>query len=275
MGIDQMKHPDEYELMVHHYGESGDGLEIASHLATCGDCRARFQALERTLALVNLAPVPERSGDYGKEVWRRLVPDLPKPPVKATARDWLRKTIKDRLAIPSFPRWAWVGGLALLVVCAFLAGRQWKPGASDGRLESASLTRAVASGGRERVLLMEIGDHLERSQRALIELINSRTNGVVDLSFEQALARQLVDVNRLYRQTAARLGEVGLAGVLEELEHTLIEIANSPAKLSPAEFAGLRSRLETDDVLFKAKVVGSQLRERERHTARELAAKRS
>jgi hypothetical protein len=275
MGIDEMKHPDEYELVVHHYGETGDNGEIAGHLAACEACRARFRGLEQTLALVNLAPVPERSEDYGKEVWRRLVTDLPKTPAKATMRDWLRKAINDRPGISTFPRWAWAGGLALLVVGAFLAGRQWKPVATGPRLESASLSRALPARGRERVLLMEIGDHLERSQRALIELINSQTNGVVDLSFEEALARQLVGVNRLYRQTAVRLGEMGLAGVLEELEHTLIEIANSPAKLSPAEFAGLRSRLETDDVLFKAKVVGSQLREREKQTVRELAAKRS
>jgi len=55
----------------------------------------------------------------------------------------------------------------------------------------------------------------------------------------------------------------------------LIEISNSPSILSSTEFAEIRRRIDTDDTLFKVKVVGSQVRAKERETARELAAKRS
>jgi hypothetical protein len=109
----------------------------------------------------------------------------------------------------------------------------------------------------------------------LIELINTKTNGVVDISLERALARQLVDVNRLYRQSAARLGDAGMASVLEDLERTLIEISNSPSQLSSLEFAEFRQRIDTDDMLFKVKVVSSQVRAKEREAARERAGKRS
>src|SRR5579863_9135787 len=119
-----MKHPDENELIVHHYGEAGDDPEVAGHLANCAACRARYQTLERTLALVDTAPVPERNEAYGKEVWRRLAPDLPRP-ARAAGIGWLLKAIKDKLALPALPRWTFAGGLALLVAFAFLAGRFW------------------------------------------------------------------------------------------------------------------------------------------------------
>ena len=63
--------------------------------------------------------------------------------------------------------------------------------------------------------------------------------------------------------------------MLEDLERTLIEISNSPAKLSAGEFADFRRRIDTDDMLFKVKVVSSQVRAKEREAARELAGKRS
>src|SRR2546423_15575340 len=133
-------------------------------------------------------------------------------------------------------------------------------GSSTTEPLSPKSTQPVSRQARERVLLKEIGDHLELSQLALIELINSKTNGVVDISLEQSLARQLVDVNRLYRQTAARLGDAAMASVLEDLERTLIEISNSPSKLSSTEFAAVRRRIDTDDTLFKVNAVGSQVR---------------
>jgi hypothetical protein len=123
--------------------------------------------------------------------------------------------------------------------------------------------------------LSEIADHLERSQRALIELINSRTNGPVDIAGEQVLARELAAVNRLFRCTAIDAGEPGMASVLEELEVVLIEISNGPARLSADEFAALRQRLDADGLLFKVKVLNAQMRAREQESVRERAGLKS
>jgi len=136
-------------------------------------------------------------------------------------------------------------------------------------------SQPLSAGARERVFLTEIGDHLERSQLALIELINSKTNGAVDITPEQVLARELAAVNRLFRRAASDAGEPGLASVLEDLELVLVEVANGPARLSADEFAALRERIDTDGLLFKVKVLGAQVRTRERDAARELAANRS
>ena len=269
-----MNHPSEEQLILYHYGEAPDGGEVAGHLEICESCRANYQALQRVFSAVDRTPVPERNETYGAEVWRRLHPQLSEPSESKGIHGQMAQLVA-RVAAFRFPRWAVASGLAVAVLSAFLVGRFWPRPASRTPSLTAKSTAPIPAQARERILLREIGDHLERSQVALIELINSKTNGLVDISLEQALARQLVDVNRLYRRTATRLGDTGMASVLEDLERALIEISNSPARLSSSEFAEFRRRIDTDDMLFKVKVVGSQVRAREREAARELAAKRS
>lgn len=261
-----MNHPGEEQLVLHHYGEGEDRVEITRHLEGCESCRLNYQAIQRTLSAVSAQPVPERTEDYGAEVWRQLRPQI------AETRESRRFDVS---VLFRWPRWALAGGFAALVIGAFLTGRLWQDRPVESVAAALPTSQPISREARQRILLREMGDHLERSQLALIELINSQTNGVVDVSLERSLARQLVDVNRLYQQTASRLGEVGMASVLEELERTLLEIANSPSELSAAEFADMRQRIDSDGLLFKVKVIGSQMRAREKETVRELAGKRS
>jgi len=269
-----MNHPSEEQLILYRYGEAPDGNEVAGHLEVCEPCRANYQALQRVLSAVDRTPVPDRNETYGAEVWRRLRPQYSEQ-AEPKGMPWRMAQLVARIAALRFSRWTVASGLAVVVLSAFLAGRFWSRPAFTAPSLIGNSTMPISAQARERILLREIGDHLERSQMALIELINSKTNGLVDISIEQALARQLVDVNRLYRQTATRLGDTGMASVLEDLERTLIEISNCPPKLSSTEFAEFRRRIDTDDMLFKVKVVGSQVRAKERDAARELAAKRS
>ena len=67
-----------------------------------------------------------------------------------------------------------------------------------------------------------------------------------------------------YRQTAARSGEPALAAMLEELERVLVEVAAGPDRLTPAALGELQRRIESRGLLFKIRVVGSQVREREK-----------
>ena len=138
---------------------------------------------------------------------------------------------------------------------AFLLGRQF-PGPAP---------QALSPAVRERILLVAIGDHLERSQMVLVELANAPSDGPLDVSAERASADDLVSANRLYRQTAARSGEPALAAVLEELERVLVEVAAGPERLvARPTSAELQRRIEARGLLFKIRVVGSQVREREK-----------
>jgi hypothetical protein len=55
--------------------------------------------------------------------------------------------------------------------------------------------------------------------------------------------------------------------VLEELERVLVEVANGPSELGPEETLALRRRIESQGVLFRVRVIGSQIRERQREAA--------
>ena len=88
-------------------------------------------------------------------------------------------------------------------------------------------------------------------------------------------AEDLVAANRLYRLTAERSGEAGVASVLDELERTLIEIAHSPSKLSSPQFEDLRRRIESQGILFKVRVIDSQVRQREKQAIEDVARKSS
>ena len=102
----------------------------------------------------------------------------------------------------------------------------------------------------------------------LVELINASDGQEVDLSAQQQKARQLVVDNRLYRQTAAGAGDAAVAGVLDELERLLLDIAHSPSSVTKTEMEELRRRVEAQGLLFRIRVIGSQVREREKAAAR-------
>ena len=78
--------------------------------------------------------------------------------------------------------------------------------------------------------MVAVGDHLERSQMVLVELVNADTKSAVDISAEREMAESLLQENRLYRQTAQVSGKTRMATVLEDLERVLMEIAHSPER---------------------------------------------
>jgi hypothetical protein len=110
--------------------------------------------------------------------------------------------------------------------------------------------------------VVALGEHLERSQAVLIEIVNAPANGDLDVTSEQARAAQLLAANRLYRQTASRGSEPAVASVLEELERLLLDVAHGPSHLTPEDLALLRQRIDQKGVLFRVRVIGANLRER-------------
>jgi hypothetical protein len=235
-----MRHLSEEDLSVLVAGEEPDPA-VAEHLAECPDCRSSRAILEKTIALVSSSVrVPERDGSYGREVWARLSQHLPER--RATA--WPAFLTPGRLAFAAV--------LALVLVATFLAGRFW----------SVPQPAPLSAGVRERILVVALGEHLERSQAVLIELVNAPKDAGLDVSSEQTRANDLIAANRLYRQTAARSGDPAVTPVLEELERLLLDVAHGPSHLSPEDLAALRQRIEEKGVLFKVRVIGSNLRER-------------
>lgn len=237
-----MKHVPVEDLAVLAPGEEPSGA-VAEHLASCAGCRGRHDAFQSTVALVTSAErLPERSDSYGRDVWAALAPRLERAP----ASSWRTYFSPRRLAF--------AGVFALVLVATFLAGRFW-------RVEQPAPLSSNAA-VRERVIVIALGEHLERSQAILIELSNAPAADGLDVSSERARASDLVAANRLYRQSASREGDREVSAVLEQLERVLLDVANGPARLSSEDLSSLRSRIEEQGVLFKVRVIGSTLRER-------------
>jgi hypothetical protein len=244
-----MKHLNEEELVMLYYGE--EAADRREHLAGCAACRTAFEALEAALGSVDL-PVPERDDEYGAAVWARLRPKLERGAPRIPFWHSLFAT----------RRWAAAAAMAALVIAAFLAGRFWPWHGAQAP------DRAGTPQVRERILLVAVGDHLERSQMVLLELMNADPqHKSVDISDERERARNLIASNRLYRQTAARAGDPGVATVLDDLERVLLEVAHSPSQLSSQQFEELRQRVEAQGILFKVHVIDSQLKRETRRSS--------
>jgi hypothetical protein len=235
-----MNHPTEEQFVLYYYGE---GAGIEDHIGGCEQCRASYQALQRVLNSVDSFPVPERAPDYENRVWASVQSRMEK-------RSLVSRWLLDGWRRPMFA----AAAMAVLIVGAFLAGRTWqKPVPRQ--------IAAVDGGVRERVLLVAVGDHLERSQMVLVELANAGAPaaGRLDISYEQKTAEDLLESNRLYRQTAATNGDVAMAALLEELERVLLDIAHSPSEVSARQLEELRRQIEDRGILFKVKIFGSQV----------------
>ena len=233
-----MNHISDEQLTLFYYGESTEASGIEGHMAECEACRENFRALQLVLNTVDAAPVPERGADYGAAVWQRIEKQIGRR--RRTFAQW----------------WIWAPAMAALVLAAFLAGRfsHRAPGPSEAANEKI----------RERILLVAVGDHLERSQMVLAELSNApEGKGKLDISDERQIAAELLDDNRLYRETARTTGDTAVASVLDDLERVLIEISHSPAEVSNNELDDLRQEIESRGLLFKVRVLGSRVRQEE------------
>lgn len=247
-----MNHISEEQFVLFYYGESGESRAIEAHLEDCEACRSEFRALQLVLNTVNSAPVPERGPDYGESVWRRI-----------------EKRV-GRRAQRGFRWYIWAPVMAGLIMASFVAGRLSQRAIAPNTTVATNSTNATNAATaantrvRERILLVAVGDHLERSQMVLAELTNaSGGKGKLDISDERQMAEDLLDDNRLYRQTARSTGDSAVASVLDDLERVLIDIAHSPSEVSDAQLEDLRQQIESRGLLFKVRVLGTKVREQE------------
>jgi hypothetical protein len=248
-------HLTEDDLVLHFYGEMDAATEsqAVGHLADCEACRRSFTRLQQVLAAVDAMPMPALPESFERVVWARLEPALP------PRGGWLTRWMLGPANL------VWAAAVLLLVAGAFFAGRLTNP-PNDG---SAAAMASAADVG-ERILLSDIGEHLDRSQAMLIELVTAdEPNGrdQVDISLERERAVELVAANRLYRQTVSGTGNSSVTELLDELERLLVELAASPDQLSADDMERVQQRAAAKDLLFKVRVVSTALRARQQPKA--------
>ena len=250
-----MTHLTEDDLVLHYYGEldaSGEG-RVSAHLSQCGECHRGYLRLQRVMAAVDTLPLPTLGEGFERTVWARLEPSL------SARRGWFSSFVLSPANL------AWMAAVLVLVAGAFFAGRMSHAPVPGTRT-------ATADEIREGVLLVDLGEHLERSQTMLVELVSANVAGerqdTVDLTTERERAQELVAANRLYRQAASESGEIQVSQLLDELERLLVELAASPDQLATEDMERVQQRIAAKDLLFKVRVVSSAVKERQKQQTR-------
>jgi hypothetical protein len=252
-----MQHLTDDDLVLHYYGELDVAAETqaATHLSSCESCHRSYVKLQRVMAAIDAMPVPSLGGEYERIVWARLEPAL------APRRGWLSWLVLSPVHL------AWAAAVIVLVAGAFFAGRMMP---HDHAAESRTVT---ADQAREGILLVDVGEHLDRSQTMLVELVNADArDAAVDLTTEREYAEDLLAANRLYRQSAAQTGDIALSHLLDELERLLVEFAASPDQLPAADLERVQQRIAAKDLLFKVRVVSSAIKARQKEQTRSRTA---
>jgi hypothetical protein len=241
-----MQHLTEEQLVAHYYHDD-ETASAASHVRDCRDCSQQYETIKRVLALVTEAPVPERGDDYGDEVWNRL--------------RWKLGSDKRRRA-------TWISSVAAAaaLMIAFFAGHFWRAAhettspvvAIPHTAELTASTTGTNADHGDKVLLLVVGDHLENTERMLLELANADPGKGMEIEKESSRAGELVAANRIYRQTATQRGNERLAAVLSDLEPVLIEISHAGNNLNKTQLTELQKRIEAKGLIFKVRVISAQ-----------------
>lgn len=242
-----MTHLTDDQLVLLYYGEAA-GREKA-HADSCHECNARLASLAEFMDAVRNVPAAVPNPNYEQRLWSAIEARAGKA-LARRERGWA-----------SWPRFWLIGpamtvGLTAVLAAVFFAGMY-----TQNRVDR-SHPEAFSPKSRQRVLLITLGDHLDRSQIVLAELANAPEGGNTNIAAEQELASRLLGENRLLRQTAQHAGDSSDAALLDQLERVLLDIAHSPPEVSPGELKDLQNRIEAQGLLFKVRVVSAADREK-------------
>ena len=183
------------------------------------------------------------ASDYGAQVWQSIQGAL--QPYQA----------KQKRNFFQWPQLAYAAACLLFLAGAFLAGRVWE------HAHTKPLLASTPQQTKERVVLFVLNNHLDRSERLLVQLNHAGAEGErVDLPL-RGEAQQLLTDNRLYRQSVAQSNDPLLTAALDHLERVLLEVANSPDELSAADIARIEQEMNTQGLLFQIRVLRTKVSE--------------
>lgn len=272
------QHLSQEELILAYYGET-----TSTHLESCESCRAELGRLAAVLDRVTPVDVPEPDDDYESRVWNRLEWRL-RGEKKREHNTWVKWAAIAAVIVIAF-----AGGLLWnrrttpqtpSVIATNTNPTNTNPTTQppspsptatnpdviqvatttipqQQQQQQPSQTAKKEDAPRDRILLLVVGEHMDQSERMLVELTNitPSENDGFDIKTERAKAEELLASNRLYRRTALDRGEGNVATLLNELEPMLMQIAHAPDEMSADELRTIQKRVETKGLVFKLRVV--------------------
>jgi hypothetical protein len=250
-----MKHLSDEDLYALSQSPAGG---LPNHLRECQECSTRFHEFVALLeSAAGAAGTPRPAPDLNDRVWAAIRPSLPIYHPQAQGRS-------SSGVFTAWPRGlVWAGALASLVLIgtAFWAGRLF-----ERRHRETNLALQAPPSQPGRVVLLVVRDHLDRSERLLVELDHAGHFARVDGGPLAREAADLLEDNRLYRQTAATSRDPALAQLLDQLDRVLVEVAHEPAALQGGGLARMREQMNLDGLLFELRVVRDRPNKNQKET---------
>ncbi len=244
-----LEHLSEEELVGQAYGEGT--VDARQHLESCGECARAFGGLRRDLADVEIVEPPLRDPLYGEEVWAKLSGSLP---LYGSRRQsgW------------GFGLWK---GLSYAAVCVLLVAGAFYAGRVVERVKkppvAANNSGKSAPQPKQPIVVVVLSDHLDQSERLLVELKHADPGSAEMVSPLRDEARKLLAANRVCRKDAAQVDDPALNTALDRLDHVLNELANQPGGLDTASITRLQDEMNTDGLLFEVRVLRSRIPDRQ------------
>jgi hypothetical protein len=242
-----MNHLSDEELIAHTYAEDSSNA-VQQHLASCAECATAYSGLGNDLADMKFAETPARDAAYGRRVWESIADTLP---AYTARKNWFRGV--------QWPALSYALAGTLLVVSAFLVGRLWEHrhaqivAQNHAPQKEESVVRPS-----ERVVVVVLSDHLDRSERLLVELNHTDAGDGEVSSPLRDEARSLLPANRICRRNAEQDDDPALSSALDRLDRLLVKLANQPAGVNSQAISKLQDEMNADGLLFELRVLRSR-----------------
>ncbi|KAA6459824.1 hypothetical protein DYQ86_17120 [Acidobacteria bacterium AB60] len=249
-----MRHLREEELIEHYYatraagrgedaGREKEFRAAEGHLQACGACAEARAALAAEMGEMDGLPCAEADAAYGTSVWNRVASRLPRMAAEEPPR---RRAAWGMML-------GWAAASAVLVIGAFEVGRVW-----EHRQHAQTAVARPAPPVERQIVVVVLGDHLDRTERLLVELKHAQGEDPDVVKPMRDEARSLLAANRVFREDADKSGDKALIQALDHLNQLLNDVANAPGGLNAASIARLQREMEAEGLLFKVRVLRSR-----------------
>ena len=240
-----MRHLTEQELVEQYFAGTPGWFPSRTrrHLAECAKCTTAYLRLRSDLTSARPVEVPERGADYEEQMWRRVAPLLAELPL-------------ERVRGPRFALWrglSYAVALSVVVLGAFYLGRAW-----EHRQQHQIRAGKTPTPVEPQVVVVVLGDHLDRSERLLVELKHADAENPELVAPLRDEARSLLASNRVFREDADKSNDHELMQTLDRLDQLLNQLANEPGGMNADAIARLQQEMNTDGLLFEVRVLRSK-----------------
>jgi len=257
-----MKHLSEEQLVEHFYGEGSD--QVGTHMASCDQCAWAFAELTDDLSELKSMRLPERDAAYGERVWQSIGPRLEAYTVRK--KRWLQVSwLKHRpLNTVLGQGLGYAVACTLLLSAAFFAGRLWEQQKKQAPIAlAAKHVQPPVMPQPQRVVVVVLGDHLDRSERLLVELKHADTDNEETIGPLRDEARTLLAANQTFRQKAREADDPELKTALKHLDDVLTKLTDQPGGLNAQSIQKLQNEMRSDQLLFEVRVLRARTSDRQ------------